>query len=159
MCSFGKQRMACRNLEAVKAKRIISSPRNQLEFLNGKTPIKKPQNHQALQKGTLRITVELSTEEIRQGGPGPVWQKVGQLLGTKQRGDRVTTKIQHRDITCGRRRHKHTPWIDFGKGFPLFFSVRSQLKNQWRPKSKVELINLSLSSAALSQLWGVQPLA
>lgn len=40
VCSFGKQRLVCRSAEGVEAKRIISSPRTQLGFLNGKTPVK-----------------------------------------------------------------------------------------------------------------------
>lgn len=144
--------MLCRNLETVRAKRLISSPGNQLGFPKGKTPVFVllcffcyflfcfNKNHKAFWRGTLRITLELSTEEAREGGSGPVWQKVGQQLDSKQWGDRVTTKNPIPWCNLWRAHtHKHDILILAVAPQYSLYQKPAKFKSYWQPRSRAGL--------------------
>lgn len=162
--------MVCRILEAVGAKRIISSPRNQLGFLNGKTPIKK-KNHKALWRGTHRIIQNFPLKRWERQALSQLGRKSGSsLMLAMSRGDGVTTKIKYRDATCGR--HTNTMYW-FWQWYPfllyciylfIYFNVRKPaswktidslgLKLNWKLVGPVDLL---LNSVALCLFWGLTP--
>lgn len=104
--------MVCRNVEAVEAKGIISSLRNQLGFLNGQTLIKYTYIYVYITKHSEEAHSELQQNFLlKREGREALGQFGRRLDSSLMLSNEVTTKIQYHDTTYGRQTHKHDTLI------------------------------------------------